>query len=438
MKNERSRALFERGIKSIPTGTHSNSRAADPHPRYYSRAEGAYLWDVDGNRWTDYVMGNGAVILGHGDPHVNEAIRQALEDGLGAGVESELSITAAEKFLEFVPKAEQVRFTNTGTEAAMHAVHIARALTNRPGLAKIEGAYHGWWDEVFISTWPDLTKAGDARAPKSLPGGSGIKEDAVRSAVVVPFNDLEATRDILAARSEDVAALFVEPTMIDIGFIPPEPDYLKGLRDITQKLGIVLVFDELLTGFRVSEGGAQEKYDVTPDLSMWGKALANGFPIAALAGRREVMQRSAPGPNNAPFVGTFNGYRPALAACLATLKQLADDEVVSRLNARSDELVNKFNAMASELGVEAKLHAGGGHFQPYFTSEEVIDYRSAATTNTAAYNIWRDTLADHRMLVAPKALLHSAFSAAHTEDDLEAFLDASRSAFQKIRKEIHE
>ena len=437
MQSEHSRALFERGSKSVPTGTHSNSRAATPHPRYYTRAEGAYLWDVDGNRWTDYVMGNGAVILGHGDQHVNEAVRQALEAGLGAGVESELSITVAEKFLQLVPKAEQVRFTNTGTEAAMHAIHIARAVTKRPGLAKMEGAYHGWWDEVFVSTWPDLMKAGNARAPKPLPGGSGLREDAVRGAVVVPFNDLEATRNILSAHRDQTAALFVEPTMIDVGFIPPEPSYLQGLRDITQELGIILIFDELLTGFRVSLGGAQEKYGVTPDLSMWGKALANGFPIAALAGRRDIMERSAPGLDNAPFVGTFNGYRPALAACLATLEQLEDGAVVRRLGERSNELARRFDEMARESGVPATLHAGGGHFQPYFTSQKVNDYRSAATTDGTRYSVWRDTLAENGMLVASKALLHSAFSVAHSDDDLEAFLTASQGAFDKIKKEQH-
>lgn len=437
MKSENSRTLFERGIKSIPAGTHSNSRAATPHPRYYTRAEGAYLWDLDGNRWTDYVMGNGAVILGHGDTYVNDAVRQALEKGLGAGVESELSITTAEKFLQVVPKAEQVRFTNTGTEAAIHAVHIARAITNRPCIAKMEGAFHGWWDEVFVSTWPDLTKAGDARTPKSLPGGNGLKEDAVRGTIVVPFNNLEVTREILSTHREHIAALFVEPTMIDVGFIPPEPGYLNGLRDITQELGIILVFDELLTGFRVSLGGAQEKYDVTPDLSMWGKALANGFPIAALAGRRNIMERSAPGPNNAPFVGTFNGYHPALAACLATLERLEDGAVVRQLDQRSKELSRRFDEMAVEFGIPAKLHSGGGHFQPYFTSQKVTDYRSATTTDGAHYNEWKDTLAENDILVASKALLHSAFSAAHSDDDIEAFLAASRNAFGKMRKEKH-
>ena len=254
---------------------------------------------------------------------------------------------------------------------------------------------------------------------------------------MVPFNDLEATRNILTAHRDSVAALLVEPTMIDIGFIPPEPGYLQGLRDITQELGIILVFDELLTGFRVSLGGAQEKYSVTPDLSLWGKALANGFPIAALAGQRDIMERSTPGPDNAPFVGTFNGYRPALAACLATLERLEDGSIVRRLNERSDDLARQFNEIAREFDVPAKLHTGGGHFQPYFTNQAVTNYRTAATTDGAGYSTWSDTLVENGMLVASKALLHSAFSAAHSDDDLEAFLTATRGAFEKLGKEIH-
>lgn len=429
MNADRSRAIFERGRSAVPAGTHSNSRAAEPHPRYFTRAKGAWLWDVDGNRWADFVMGNAAVVLGHGDPDVSAAVKAALDDGLGAGVESELSIEAAEAFLELVPAAEQVRFTNTGTEAAMHAVHVARAVTGRSAIAKVEGAYHGWWDEVFVSTWPDLSRAGDAERPASLPGGPGLDPDAVGRAVVIPFNDLAAARTVLTEHRERVAALFVEPTMIDIGFVPPRDGYLQGLRDICTDLGIVLVFDELLTGFRVAVGGAQQKYGVASDLSMWGKGLANGFPIAALAGTRAFMERSGPGAENAPFVGTFNGYRPGLAACRATLAKLADGSVVEGLNRRSTQLADAFDSIAREHGIPAAMHSGGGHFQPYFTAEPVVDYRSAATTDGARYGAWRSKLTQRGVMVVPKALLHGAFSAAHGDDAFELFLDATREAF---------
>jgi len=432
MTSDRSHAIFERGRDMVPAGTHSNSRVAQPHPRYFQRAAGAELWDVDGNRWLDFVMGNAAVVLGHGDPDVSAAVRAALDDGLGAGVESELSIAAAEKFLELVDAAEQVRFTNTGTEAAMHAVHVARVVTGRPAIAKIEGAYHGWWDEVFVSTWPDLARAGQPLRPSSLAGGPGLDPDAVGRAVVIPFNDLEAARSLLTEHRDRIAALFVEPTMIDVGFIPPQAGYLQGLRAITDDLGIVLVFDELLTGFRIAVGGAQAKYGVNADLSMWGKGLANGVPIAALAGMRTFMERTGPGPENAPFVGTFNGYRPALAACLATLEKLQDGSIVAGLNRRSAELSDAFASLAQGFGVPAKLHSGGGHFQPYFTDSDVIDYRSAATTNAERYHVWSTTLTEQGLMVVPKALLHGAFSAAHGDRHFEAFIEATREAFSRM------
>ena len=425
-----SKDLYRRALESVPAGTHSNSRASSPHPTYAARAEGAYLWDVSGHRFTDYQMGNGAVMLGHRNPAVNDAVKRALDAGLGAGYESELSVTVAEAFLQLVPTAERVRFTNTGTEAAIHAVHIARAITGRPGIAKVEGAYHGWWDDVFVSTWPDLSRAGDGSRPLPLAGGNGLSATAVQSATILPFNDLEAATRILRERHGAIAALFIEPTMIDVGFIPTDREYLQGLRTLTQELGIVLIFDELLTGFRLARGGAQELYNVTPDLSMWGKALANGFPIAALAGTKAAMERSAPGEGNAPFVGTFNGFRPALAAAKATLEQLRDGSVSQRLNERSAQLADAFGAIAKEHGVAAILQTGGGHFQPYFTDRAVVDYRSAASTDARMYEHWRRTLAERGLLVAGKALLHSAFSAAHRDEDFDAFLEATRTAFE--------
>jgi glutamate-1-semialdehyde 2,1-aminomutase len=434
---ERSRALYERGRRSVPVGTHSNTRFTAPHPRYFARAHGAHLTDLDGNTWLDFVMGNGAVLLGHGDAQVNAAIAEALDVGLGAGVESALSIEAAELFLDLVPNAEQVRFANTGTEAVMHAVHLARAVTGRPAIAKVEGAYHGWWDDLFVSTWPDLSKAGDAAAPTPLPGAEGLRADSVAGAVLLPFNDLAAARTILTRERERVAALLIEPAMIDIGFVPPREGYLEGLRALCSELGIVLIFDELLTGFRLANGGAQEVYGVTADLSLWGKGLANGFPIAAVAGRRELMERSGPGADNAPFFGTFNGYRPALAACKATLEQLRDGTVVSDLNRRSAELAAAFDATATEAGVPAKLHAGGGHLQPYFTDTPVTDYRSAATTDGGRYGHWRAHLSGQGLWLVGKALLHGAFSAAHDDHDLERYLQGSREALQKIAEEIH-
>lgn len=429
MRLGESKKLYDRISRSVPSGTHSNSRARAQHPIYFSRARGAHLWDVDGNEWTDFVMGNAAVLLGHGNEQVRDAVVAALDDGLGAGVESELSGAAAEAFLRLVTQADQVRFSNTGTEAMMHAVHVARAVTGRSGIAKVEGAYHGWWDDVYVSTWPDLTRAGPADAPKSLPGAAGLSPEAVAGSLVLPFNDLDAARARLTEARHEIAALVVEPVMIDVGLIPPRDGYLQGLRELTRELGITLIFDELLTGFRLGTGGAQGHYGVQPDLSIWGKALANGFPIAALAGTAEYMARTLPGADNASFVGTFNGYRPALAACIATLEQLADGKVIAQVQARSLELKASFEELGRKRGVPVQLCTIGGHFQPYFTEADVVDYRSAATTDAAAYGHWATSLEAAGFLVPGKPLLHAAFSAAHQDADFEAFLSATDKAF---------
>lgn len=423
-----SQELYTRALRSIPAGTHSNSRATSVPLRYFSRAQGSRMWDVDGQEWQDFVMGNAAVLLGHGHPDIIESVTRAMQAGLGAGVESELSIQAAEAFLSSVPKAEMVRFTNTGTEAALHALHLARVVTGRPGLAKMEGAYHGWWDDVNVSTWADLSRAGPADRPAALPGGPGLRLPSPET-TVLPYNNLEAARSILTERRDQIAALFIEPVLIDIGFIEPEPGYLEGLRQLTSELGIVLVFDELLTGFRLGPSGAQGKYGVQPDLSLWSKGLANGFPLAALAGKQEFMQRTAPGAQNAPFVGTFNGFRPALAACLTSLNLQKDGVVAARLQQRTEELKKEFNALAKTAGIPAQLHGGGGHLQPYFTDVPVRDYRSAATTDVKQYRNWADHLQANHLIVASGPLLHSAFSAAHSDLDFERFLELTRQAF---------
>jgi len=422
----RSQALYERAIRGVPGGAHSNTRAAPP-VTYYARAAGSRLWDVDGQEWTDFVMGNAAILLGHGHPAITEAVYQALQDGLGAGSESELGIVAAERFLESVTTADQVRFTNTGTEAALHAVHLARLLTGKQGIAKFEGAYHGWWDDVYVSTWPDLSLAGPATRPVALPGAGGLRRDS--NTTVLPFNDLDAARTLLGERQHDLAALFVEPVMIDVGFIEPEPGYLQGLKDLCAEMNILLIFDELLTGFRLGPAGAQGRYGVTPDLSLWSKGLANGFPVAALAGRRELMERTAPGANNAPFIGTFNGFRPAMAACIATLELLQQGEVARQLDDTTQVLKQEFDALAREYGFPAQLKGLGGHIQPYFTDQPILDYRSASTSDASLYRHWAATLNHHHLLVVRGPLLHSAFSAAHTSEDIERYLGATRTAF---------
>ncbi len=328
MTTIQSEALFQRALNVTTAGVHSNSRARSPHPLYFRRAEGPYVWDIDGNRYVDLGMGNGAVLLGHNDPAVQAAVHQAIDAGMTTGLETEAAVRAAELFVTLVPSAERVRFTNTGTEAVLHMLQIARAYTGRQRIAKVEGAYHGWADPVFVSTWPNLALAGPEAAPVALPGTAGLDPGVVGSTLVLPFNDIHAAEALLRQHAGELAAVLVEPTLIDAGFIPADPDFLAMLRRVSDETGTLLVFDELLTGFRLATGGAQAQYGIQADLALFGKALGNGYPVAAVAGKRDVMERSAPGAGNASFVGTFNGHAVVMAAVEASLRQLADGSAI--------------------------------------------------------------------------------------------------------------
>ncbi len=425
----RSEELYRRAMQSIPQGTHSSSRKDTPHPIYFRRGEGAWIWDLDGNRLVDCVLGNGALVFGHASPIVREAVEEAMEAGLESGLETELSVEVSELFLCLVPTADQVRFATTGTEAVMHAIHMARAATGRSDVAKIEAAYHGWYDLVFVSTWPDLAKAGAPERPASLPGAGGLNPAAVGSTLVIPFNDAAAAVRLLEANAGRLAAVLVEPVLIDVGYIPPEPGYLEALREATDRLGIVLVFDELLTGFRIAVGGGQERYGVRPDLSIWGKALAGGQILSAVAGRRDLMAQSA-GP--AGFVGTFNGHQWSLSAARASLTALGDGSLVRQLEDGICYLATRFDDAARRVGVEARFHGGGGHFQCYFTAEPVRDYRSAARADARRYACFRAAMLDRGVLLAPGYTGHSAISTAHGPDALEVIADAMSAALGEV------
>jgi len=400
-------------LRSITAGVNSNARARAPHPLYFSRADGPHVWDVDGNCYVDLGMGNGAIMLGHNNSIVREAVTSALTGGITAGLETEASVRAAELFLRLVPSAERVRFANTGTEAMLHVLHMARTLTGRQAIAKVEGAYHGWFDTVYVSTWPSLMDAGTDDQPIALPGTTGLVKNATSDATIFPFNNSRAAEQLIRARAKDLAAIVVEPTLIDVGFIPAEREYLLTLRRLADETGALLVFDELLTGFRLARGGAQEHYNVQADLAIFGKALGNGYPVAAVAGKQQYMDISAPGPGKSAFVGTFNGHAVILAAVEASLGQLTDGSVTAHLQAQTELLIREFKALAQKHGVLAQMQGGGGHIHWYFASEPVRNYRQAARANRERYVAFISALADEGFLVSPNYLLHHAISHAH-------------------------
>ncbi len=424
MNTDQSKEMFERARHAVVAGVHSNTRARAPHPLYFARAEGAYVWDIDGNRYIDLGMGNGAVMLGHGNGAVSHAVVEAVNKGMTAGLEGEAGIQAAELFLKMVPSAERVRFTNTGTEAMLHVLHMARAQTGRQAIAKVEGAYHGWFDSVYVSTWPLLAEAGSDDAPVALPGSAGLLASATQDAVILPFNDSQAAERLIRARARELAAIVVEPTMIDTGFIPADREYLQTLRRLADETGALLVFDELLTGFRLARGGAQEFYDLRADLAIFGKALGNGFPVAAVAGQQRFVDATAPGAGKVAFVGTFNGHAVSMAAAQASLEQLADGRITAELGKRTESLIAEFQSMAKKYKVPAQMQGGGGHFHWYFTDRPVRNYRQAARSSRERYAAFISTLAEAGFLVTPNYLLHHAISYAHSSNDLQQLVQA--------------
>lgn len=423
---KKSADLWTEARSFIPRGVHSDSRWREPHPLYIERASGAYLWDVDGNRWMDCTMGNGTTILGHAVPEVNRAVEEALSHGLGAGYESEFSVRAARRLTDLVG-GERVRFANTGTEATMHALMMARTKTGRERVAKPEGSYHGWYDFVFVSCWAAAAAIGPADDPASPPGSAGLSRYA-RETIVVPFNDLDSTARILRENRDELAALILEPTLIDVGYVPATEAYLDGVRAMTEELGIVLIFDELLTGFRLPGNSAAAYYGVQPDLSLFGKAIGNGHIVAAVVGSADLLEVE-PSPQ---YVGTFNSHGASMAAVDATLQILGDGAVLDQLDSLTEQLGAGIRALGEEYDVPVQFQGRGGHFHLYFNPEPVTDYRSAQASAPEPYTIFARQLRADGILVAGKYLLHNALSFAHTAADVQQILESSERAFQQI------
>ncbi len=418
-------AAFERAARVVPAGVSTNTRARTPHPLYFDRAEGPWAWDVDGNRHLDIVMGNGAVLLGHGHGEVQEAVARAVRAGLTCGVESSMMLHAAETLVSAAGWPDMVRFTNTGTEAVQHALHIARHATGRTRIAKVEGSYHGWSDEVFVSVWVDPAAAGPVSRITPQPQFQGQRADLVSETLVLPFNNADATVAALDDAGDEIAAILLEPTLVDVGFVPADTAYLRTLRTAADRNGIVLVFDELLTGFNTAVSGVAGATGITPDLALYGKSVANGYPLAAVAGREELMRMTEPGRGPA-FVGTFNGHAVSIAAAAAALPILARGDVQREVSRRCGQLKSCFDSQARKHGVEAQFVTGGSHFHWYFCANEVTDFRSAARSDADAYRKFNASLAEQRLLTLPNPLSHHAISLAHDE----AVLSELEAAFE--------
>jgi len=417
-----SKRIYEYAKSFVTRGVQTNFKYVPPHPIYFSRAEGSRIWDVDGNEYIDCVLNFGPMILGHRHPKVVQAVKDQLETGLTVGLPTEQDIEVCKKLVDIVPSAETARLGNTGTEAMMHALKIARAYTGRNKLIKVEGGYNGHCDDLLVSHSPPLWLAGPAASPSAVPDSGGLRKGVTDDTIVIPFNNLEVAERVIKENKKDVAALIIEPVQFNLGCVLPHEGYLQGMREITQKNDIVLVFDEVRSGFRPAPGGAQEYYKCSPDLTVVAKAIANGFPLSALLGKKDLMDLTDPVTGRVLYAGTYNANMTAVAAASATLEELRKGDVQKYLNQSGEKLASSFHEMAKDSGVEATMQTLGGYFQIYFAEQAPTDYRTAITADKTKFLKLQSAMLREGIYCWPNHLFPHGISAAHDSEDLKKIL----------------
>jgi glutamate-1-semialdehyde 2,1-aminomutase len=426
----RSHELFEAAKRVIPGGVNSPVRAfgsVGGDPPFIARAEGPYLYTEDGARLIDYVGSWGPALLGHAHPEVVAAVVEAAAKGLSFGAATGAEAEFAALLCAMVPglRGGMVRLTCSGTEATMSALRVARGYTGRHKLVKMDGAYHGHADVLLVA-------AGSGAATLGLPGSAGVPPKVVEDTLLVPHNDADAFEALCAAQGEQIAAVIVEPVAGNMGCVPPAPGYLERLRELTARHGILLVFDEVMTGFRVAKGGAQELYGITPDLTCLGKIVGGGLPVAAYGGRREIMQQVAPlGP--VYQAGTLSGNPLAVAAGLATLRILERDPPYARLEALSARLADGLTARARAAGVPYTGNRVGSMLTGFFRSGAVTNYADAKGSDTAAFARFHQAMLARGVYLAPSQFEAAFVSIAHDEAIIDFTLDAAAEAFEAAK-----
>jgi glutamate-1-semialdehyde 2,1-aminomutase len=420
--------LFARASRLIPGGVNSPVRAFQAvggTPFFVARGLGARLWDVDGRSYLDYVGSWGPLILGHAHPKIVAAIQAAAEAGVSYGAPTPREVELAALLVEAVPSLEMVRLVSSGTEAVMSAIRVARGVTGRQKILKFEGNYHGHADSLLV-------KAGSGGLTFSIPDSLGVPPALARLTVTAPYNDLEAVGGVMAREGEEIAAIVVEPVAGNMGVIPPAPGFLEGLRALATERGGLLIFDEVITGFRLGWGGAQTLYGVTPDLTCLGKIIGGGLPVGAYGGRREIMAQVAP-LGGVYQAGTLSGNPLAVAAGLATLELLSEPGAYDRLEALGRALEDGLATASRTAGVPLRVNRAGSMLTPFFTGGEVRDLASARTADTQRYAAFFHGMLGRGVFLAPSQFEAAFCSLAHTEADLAATIEAARQVLGSLR-----
>ncbi len=427
IKTTKSAEIFAAAQELMPGGVNSPVRAfksVGGQPIVFDRVKGAYIWDVDNNQYIDYVGTWGPAICGHAHPEVIGALHQALEKGTSFGAPSVLENVLAEMVIDTVPSIEMVRFVNSGTEACMAVLRLMRAFTGRDKIVKFEGCYHGHADMFLV-------KAGSGVATLGLPDSPGVPKSTTRDTLTAPYNDLEAVKTLFEQNPDEIAGVILEPVVGNAGFIPPNAGFLEGLRELTQKHGALLVFDEVMTGFRIAHGGAQAKFGITPDLTTLGKIIGGGLPVGAYGGRRDIMSMVAPaGPMYQ--AGTLSGNPLAMTAGIETLKLLQKPGTYEYLDRITKKLAHGLLQIAKDNGHAACGGQISGMFGLFFTEGPVHNYEDAKKSDLAKFSRFHRGMLEHGVYLAPSQFEAGFTSVAHTEEDIDRTLAAAREVMASL------
>jgi glutamate-1-semialdehyde 2,1-aminomutase len=407
-----SEELFEKAKRLIPGGVNSPVRAFRPYPFFTEHAKGSHIFDVDGKEYIDYCLAYGPLILGHAHPEIIEAVKAQLENGSLYGTPTEQEVELAELICKVVPSAEMVRLVSTGGEATMSAIRAARGYTDKKKIIKFEGCYHGAHDYVLV-------KAGSGATTFGMPTSLGIPEETTRNTVVVPFNDAEKFEDAVKANKNDLAAVIVEPVIGNIGLVLPKAGFLETLRELTEKHGVVLIFDEIITGFRLAPGGAQEYYGIIPDMSTLGKILGGGFPLAAFVGKEEIMKMIAPS-GEVYQAGTFSGNPISVVAGLTTLRFLRNEtsDFYADMESKCHAIVKPLKKAISESDLKLQINHVASMFQVFFTETPVYDYGTVKTADTVKFMKYHAKLLQKGIVIPPSQFETCFLSSAHSQQDI--------------------